>query len=49
MYSTHMVIMVYFLEAYNSVLPKDFFAQIEGQYVLCIPTLLLVSKNPTLR
>ena len=37
-----------FSRSISSVLPKDFFAQIGGQYVLCIPTVLLVSKTPTL-
>ena len=38
-----------FSRSIHSVLPKDFFAQIGGKNVLCIPTALLVSKNPTLR
>ena len=47
MHSTHGNNGVFSRSIY-SVLPKDLFAQIGGQYVLCIPTVLLVSKNPTL-
>ena len=48
MHSTHGHNGVFSRSIY-SVLPKDFFTQIGGQYVLCIPIVLLVSKNPTLR
>ena len=44
MHSTHGHNGVFSRSIY-SVLPNDFFAQIGGQYVLCIPTVLLVSKT----